>query len=173
MTTSKEMVLIGGVVKALRERGSWTGETHVQKASFVAKQLRHIPFASEFVLYKHGPFSFELSQSLVHMRARSVLKTIPNPGYGPTFELNESLWKTLRSATGNFFSDYEDGIGEICDALATKNVAELERVATAVFLDAEMPGRPVEQRAEELVRIKPHITPELARIAFDEAAQLH
>jgi len=172
MTTTREMVLVGGVAAALRERGSWTGETHVQKAAFVAKVLKHVPFESEFVLYKHGPFSFDLNKSLVHMRARGILSLTQNPGYGPSFEVNRPLWNALNQAAGNVFRQYSEGIDVICDTLATKNVAELERIATAIFLSVSHSDWSREELAEELVRVKPHIPPELARHAFDEAAQL-
>jgi uncharacterized protein YwgA len=172
MTTSREMVLIGGVVKLLRDRNSWAGETHVQKAAFVAKQMKHVPFESEFVLYKHGPFSFEMSTSLVHMRTRNLLKTLQNPGFGPTLEVNEALWRALDRSAGDYFEQFEDDVSDVCDLLATKNVASLERFATAVYLNSTMPNTSVEERASKLVELKPHIPSDLARAAFDEVALL-
>ncbi|MER9455743.1 hypothetical protein [Mesorhizobium sp. M0478] len=169
MTTTKEMVLIGGVVKALRDRGSWTGETHVQKATFIAKVAKHVPFESEFVLYKHGPFSFDLSKSIVHMRSRGLLVTEVNPGYGPSFNIKEILWRALDRTASNIFAQYEVSILQICEILAPKSVSELERIATAIYVSELLPNSSKEEKIKELVRLKPHILPDLASRAFEEA----
>ena len=42
--------------------------------------------------------------------------------------------------------------------LSGKNVAELERLATALFITNREGARGVEQRAERLVELKPHIS---------------
>lgn len=169
MTTTKEMVLIGGVVKALRDRDSWTGETHVQKATFIAKVVKHVPFESEFVLYKHGPFSFDLSKSIVHMRSRGLLVTEINPGYGPSFSIKETLWRALDRTASNVFAQYEASISRICEVLAPKNVSELERIATAIYVSELLPNSSKKEKINELVRLKPHILPDLAKRAFEEA----
>lgn len=173
MTTSREIILVGGVVKLLRDRRSWAGETHIQKTAFVAKILKAVPFESEFVLYKHGPFSFDMSTSLVHMRTRGLLSTTPNPGYGPTFDVNEGLWHALDSSADNYFERYEADVASVCDVLASRNVASLERIATAVYLIQSMPDSTDEDRANELTKVKPHIHIELARVAFEEVALIH
>ncbi|MEQ1901411.1 MAG: hypothetical protein ABL866_11830 [Devosia sp.] len=172
MTKSREMVLIGGTVKLLRERHSWAGETHIQKTAFVSKVLKGVPFESEFVLYKHGPFSFEMSTSLVHMRTRGLLSISQNPGYGPSFDVNEPLWKALDRTASQYFEQYEADLAAVCDVLATKNVAWLERVATATYLNSLRPNASVEERTNELVQLKPHIPYALARDAFDEVASI-
>lgn len=173
MTTSREMVLIGGTVKLLREGLSWAGETHIQKTAYVAKTLKRVPFESEFVLYKHGPFSFEMSTSLVHMRTRGLLSISQNPGYGPSFDVAEPLWKALDRSASNYFEKYEADIASISAVFASKNVAWLERVATAVYLNSLRPTSSVEDRAAELVQLKPHIPYALAMDAFTQVESIH
>jgi len=172
MTTSIEMILIGGVVKTLRDRHSWSGETHIQKSAYIAKQIKHVPFESEFVLYKHGPYSFDMNKSLSHMRGRGLLTMTPNPGFGSTYDINEPLWAALNKAANNVFAQFEERIVFVCGILANKNVAALERIATAIFLKAEHPDKDTEFLASELISIKPHISLENARQAFIEAEQL-
>ncbi|RWO58547.1 hypothetical protein [Mesorhizobium sp.] len=169
MTTSREMVLIGGVVKALKDRGSWTGETHIQKAAYIAKVRRNIPFESEFVLYKHGPFSFDMSKSIVHMLSRGLLYTENNPGYGPSFRVSDSLWKALNTRLDSFYSQFEAGIYSVSSALARKNVAELERVATAVYVMSNFSNFSLEEQAKTITKLKPHIAQEMALGALREA----
>jgi uncharacterized protein YwgA len=53
----------------LRRAGSWAGETHMQKAIFFLQELIKVPLGFEFLLYKHGPFSFDLRDELTFMRA--------------------------------------------------------------------------------------------------------
>ena len=62
-------VVITKLIETLRERGSWCGETHVQKAAFFLQELMEVPMRFNFILYKHGPFSFE-SQRRVDCTSR-------------------------------------------------------------------------------------------------------
>lgn len=172
MTTSKEMVLIGGVAKALRDRGSWTGETHIQKTAYVAKVKRGVPFESDFVLYKHGPFSFDMSKSIVHMLSRGMLSADSNPGYGPSFRVSETLWNALNGRLGNYFQNFALAIETVSDVLARKNVAELERIATAVYVSTNFPTIPVAGQAAIVTKLKPHISNELAIAALGEAESI-
>ena len=66
----------------LRANGSWTGETHLQKATYVLQELLMVPLNFEFVFYKHGPFSFDLREELTSMRADGFLVQVPQDPYG-------------------------------------------------------------------------------------------
>ena len=68
----------------LRKAGSWAGETHMQKAVFFLQELMNIPLDFDFVLYKHGPFSFDLRDELTFMRAQGYFRLEPQYPYGPT-----------------------------------------------------------------------------------------
>jgi uncharacterized protein YwgA len=173
MTTKKEMVLIGGVAKFLRERGSWTGETHIQKTAFIAKTKREVPFESDFVLYKHGPFSFDMNKSIGHMLTRGVLTAYTNPGYGPSFRLNEALWRAIDKTVGGYFDQFETDLGIICDITAGKNVAELERIATAVYVIDSFPDVAPDEQAATICKLKPHISRDLAIQAISEARRIN
>jgi hypothetical protein len=45
-----------------------------------------VPLGFTFILYKHGPFSFDLRDELTAERADGLLKLDVQPGYGPRFE---------------------------------------------------------------------------------------
>ncbi|MBN8987582.1 MAG: hypothetical protein J0H42_05030 [Rhizobiales bacterium] len=169
MTTSREMVLIGGVVDRLTRAGSWCGETHIQKTAYMTKALKNVPFESEFILYKHGPYSFDLNKSLNHMSARSVLSLELRGHYGPSYRLNEALWGALDRASSNFFSTVFESVDDICRRLAKKNVAELERVSTAVFVNTNFSDLSSSDKIKKFVELKPHVSRDLAQIAFEEA----
>ena len=68
----------------LRRAGSWAGETHMQKAAFFLQELMHVSMGFDFILYKHGPFSFDLRDELTFMRAQAFLRLEPQYPYGPT-----------------------------------------------------------------------------------------
>jgi hypothetical protein len=54
--------------------------------------------------------------------------------------------------------------------LSRKGVAELEKLATAVYVNRKYGSdTPIERRAEILVSLKPHVSVEAARDAFAEA----
>src|ERR1017187_6331592 len=73
----------------LRSAGSWTGETHMQKATYFLQHLMGVPLGFDFILYKHGPFSFDLRDELTAMRAEGFLRLEPQHPYGPTLVTEE------------------------------------------------------------------------------------
>jgi uncharacterized protein YwgA len=170
VTTSREMILIGGIVNQLTKRGSWCGETHIQKTAYIAKVLKSLPLQSEFILYKHGPYSFDLNKSLTHMLARGVLSLERQGQYGPSYHLNEAMWTALDRASSNIFSNVSSAVDAICEKLAKKNVVELERISTAVFVNFNFPELDRSEKINKFVELKPHVQRELAQAAFDETS---
>jgi uncharacterized protein YwgA len=167
----KSAVILDLARKLLRS-GSWCGETHLQKASYLLQQLLGIDTEFEFILYKHGPFSFELRDTLAEITADGLLENVVRqPGYGPTVVLTsdgkeflERFPKTLRR--------YERQVEFVADHIGDKGVSELERLVTAVYLNAQSSGSSLEERADKLVQLKPHISVYEAREAFREAGNL-
>ena len=43
-----------------------------------------IPSNFKFILYKHGPYSFDLSERLQGLISNSLLSVLTRPPYGPT-----------------------------------------------------------------------------------------
>src|SRR5690242_608319 len=77
--------LVVGLAKKLRSHGSWCGETHLQKALYILQDLSKSNFGYKYVIYKHGPYSFELNNELTAMRAANILDLqFPRQGYGPS-----------------------------------------------------------------------------------------
>src|SRR5437879_6450447 len=89
MNPQKRTAILLSLIEHLRERRSWCGETHVQKATYFLETLIGIPFGFDFMLYKYGPYSFELSDELVAMRADSLIRISLNPPYGASLALGE------------------------------------------------------------------------------------
>ena len=88
MSTTERRALVCALAHQLLGAGSWCGETHLQKAVYVAKRWLNVPEFEdyEFILYMYGPFSFELQEELREMRADDWIRSCFPPGmpYGPT-----------------------------------------------------------------------------------------
>ena len=69
-------------------------------------------------------------------------------------------------------AQHQASIEFVASELAGMNVAELERIATAFYISERSDGEPVEDMAEELVELKPHISIEGAIQAFEDVDRL-
>ena len=125
-------------------------------------------FDFDFILYKHGPFSFELRDELALMRAEGLIEGFaPSPRYGPQLlvtergkELEEHFEKTMQR--------YGESLDWIADTLGSRGVMDLERLATAMWMTRRDPDGSVRSRAEALTRVKPHISLEDATESVEE-----
>src|SRR5271168_3642259 len=136
----------------LRANGSWAGETHMQKTTFVLQELLDVPLGFDFVLYKHGPFSFDLRDELTFMRAQGFFQLEPQYPYGPSLVAG-AKGELLSKAFGRAVERYAAGIQFVSQKLGAKTVAELERTATALYISLREPG--VAEVAERLTNVKP------------------
>ena len=57
------------LIEQLKDRGSWCGDTHIQKTTYFLQELLKVPLGFEFILYKHGPYSFDLEDEITALRA--------------------------------------------------------------------------------------------------------
>lgn len=155
------------LVEALRARGSWCGETHIQKSLYFLQELLGLPLGMRFILYKHGPYSFDLSNELEAMQADYLLDDELQPyPYGPKLlpgkgsqQIKEKFPKTL--------DKYSKQIEFIADKFGDKKVSELERLATALYVTLN-PEEDSEDRAERVHQLKPHIEIDDANAAVRE-----
>jgi len=157
--------LIVELARLLRAHGSWCGETHLQKAAYFLQNLASVPLGYSFILYKHGPFGFELRDDIGGMLAEGYLALKPREyPYGPSIVLDR--WgERLLTEHVEAVSRYRDALDYTARVLGGMNVTELERVSTALLVTRASPGESVEWRAGELHRLKPHVSAEDARQA--------
>lgn len=121
----------------------------------------------EFVLYKHGPYSFDLHENLAGLFASCLLEHQIQPPYGPRIQLTEAGRKFLTSY-GHQLASKENPI----KAVASWGVAELEKLATALWVQKESPALPDAAKAERIHEIKPHIPVGDASQALETVAAL-
>ncbi len=91
MENLKRTSIILEFLDQLKKYGSWCGETHIQKAMYFLQELGDVPTGFPYVLYKHGPFSFDFRDELTALRADGLLEMTPRPyPYGPSLSVTES-----------------------------------------------------------------------------------
>jgi hypothetical protein len=157
------------LIQKLREQGSWCGETHVQKATFFLQELMKVPLGFDFILYKHGPFSFDLRDELTGLRADDLLVLEPHWPYGPRMAPTERS-NYIERIFSKTLDNYDCLISFIAQKLGPKDVIELERLATALYVTKRASaGMSAEKRADVLTELKPHISKDIAIPAVEAA----
>lgn len=170
MERLKRAALIVSLAERLQAHGSWCGETHLQKATYLVQELADVPMGFEFVLYKHGPFSFQLRDELTALRADRLLRYVAQQyPYGPQIAPTDES-KRFRASFPRTLKEYGPALDRIARELGSKGVFELERLATAVYVSKNADEKAtVVDRAQELVELKRHISLDDARKAIEEA----
>ena len=168
----KRAALLTRLMERLRERESWCGETHVQKAAFLAQELMEIPLDREFVLYRHGPYSFDLRDDLTGLRADGLVRLEPQTPWGPRFVLTEQS-AYIQRLYPRTLERYEKGLTFVAAALGNRGVAALERLATAFYAhQRQETGETVEEKAAWIRQRKQHISMDLATTALEEVERI-
>jgi hypothetical protein len=159
-------------MKRMTEEGSWCGETHIQKATYFLQALAKVPLEYDFIIYKHGPFSFDFKDELSEMFGASLITYFDRPyPYGPTLCPGESAESFLK----NFpitLDTYDPHIRFIARHLGKKNVVTLEKMGTALFMMLKDESRGIEELAHEINRLKPHVTVDESRKALESVHTL-
>lgn len=147
------------LINALQERGSWCGETHIQKAAYLLQEMAKAETDFEFMLYKHGPFSFEFRDELSAMRADGLVSLqVKDRAYGPSIVLEEAASKLCKRFPKTL-RKHKPKIEFIADCVGNKQVVELERLGTAFYVTEELgPKAPADQRAERVHALKRHVS---------------
>ena len=141
----------------------------MQKAAFFLQELMNVPLGFDFVLYKHGPFSFDLRDELTSMRAQGFLRLEPQYPYGPTLVGGEKS-ELLKQAFRHGIEENLPRIRFVSQRLGTKTVAGLERTATALFIWLREPAGV--DRVERLTSLKPHVPLPEAQAAVSEVEEI-
>ena len=164
--------LLLSLIEAMKRQGSWCGETSIQKAVYFFQEMVGIPTGFEFLLYKYGPYSFDLTDELTALRADAILTLeVRDPRYGPSFAPGE-LAALVKERFAKTINRYRDHVEWVADRLGNRNVAELERLSTALYVRLHNAGASTENRAAQLLRLKPHVRPDDAEKAIIEVDQM-
>lgn len=172
MNETQRTVVLVELARQLKERGSWCGETHLQKASFLYQGLLDEDLGFDFTLYLYGPFSFDLRDKLGSLRADGLFELKPEVQFGPhlyptdqAVPLLDKFPKTLAKR--------QRRIKFIADTVRDRGVSSLEKLATALWVTRELGAEAsVDERAQAIVEEKPHVSIISARKAVEEIDEL-
>ncbi|NLI13545.1 hypothetical protein [Pelotomaculum propionicicum] len=158
MEDMKRQTVVLSLIERLNLYGSWCGETHIQKSLYFLQEMLGVPTGYEFILYKHGPFSFDLKDELGVMRANMIIEIQSKPyPYGPSLIPGEAA-ERLKELYPKTTKEYGRQIDFAAKKLAGFRVAELERLATALFVTLEEDmDKSAQARAKRIIELKPHI----------------
>jgi uncharacterized protein YwgA len=174
MKRLQKAVILADLTDRMRDHGSWCGETHIQKAVYFLQELFKVPLGYRYMLYKHGPFSFDLRDAITEFRVYDIFKLEPRQvPYGPSLRTTRNV-ETLKGHYPKTLSNYGRHISFVAKTLGGKGVASLERLATALYVSLEDKSDATEDRAVRIHDLKPHVSLDSARNAlkeFDEMRQ--
>ena len=164
--------IVTRLARKMREKGSWCGETHLQKAFYLAQELLKVPTGFDFILYKHGPFSFDLRDELTALRADRLLTIEPQPRpFGPRFATTKRS-EEIESLFPKTIGGLDAKLDFIADKLQGKGVADLERLATALYVINHYDFcTALDDRAAKLNELKPHVSLTDAKSALEQVAE--
>ncbi len=157
MEDFKRKALLIGLIEKMKGEKSWCGETHIQKVIYFLQKVFTIPFGYDFILYKHGPYSFDLKYELGEMKAINLLTTVPQYPFGPSYvkgSLAEKVTDRFQSAIKKYGEQFEF----IATEISACSVRELEKLATALYVKLENEISDQEECAYKINELKPHIT---------------
>ena len=154
------------LIRALGEQGSWCGETHVQKAVYFLQDVVRVPLEFEFVLYKYGPYSFDLRDELTGLRADGIVRLDAKNVVGSRI-VPTSRSEYIEGKFSRTLQEHGHSVAFVAGKLGNKGVADLERYSTALYVIRRGPTQSVEKQIEDLTQYKPHISRGDAQEAFE------
>jgi uncharacterized protein YwgA len=169
MDQLQKAAVLTELMTQLRAQGSWCGHTHMQKTVYFLQEVLGIPTGFEYILYKHGPYSFDLAEELASLRGDYLMEfDHRSPGYGPSLVPTQTSAE-LRSRYPKTLARHAHQIAFIARAFGSKGVVDLERLATALYVTRELGGAADSTaRASRLHELKPHVSLQDALVAVRE-----
>ena len=150
MTETKRLALVARLNQKLKVHGSWCGETHMQKATYFLQYMLDVRMDFDFVLYMHGPYSFDLRDAISQMRADGILEVRQRPyPYGPSLVVPPEQEVVLERRFSQTLKRYGRSLDFVAAELGGKRVSELERLATALYVSIGETSVPVNKEGTE------------------------
>ena len=172
MKRLQRAALLTELVEQMHDHQSWCGETHLQKATFFLQELLGVDLGYDFVVYKHGPFSFDLRDELGGFLSDKLIRYQPQvPTHGPRITVTDE-GQSVQEIYPKTVARHADRISFVAEKLDALGVIDLERLATALYVTLEAPQASDAQRARLLRQMKPHIPEPAALRAVREVDEI-
>ena len=168
MNRLERAALLLRIVERAREKGSLCGQTHLQKSTYFVQEIMRVPLGFDFILYRHGPFSFDLRDEFTALRADHLLEFESVLPWGPKIAPTERK-DYIHGVFSGILERYDENISFISERLGAKGSVELDRLGTALYVTRlEEAEASVDERRKRMTELKPHIPWESARAAVEE-----
>jgi len=160
--------IVKSVINDLIKNGSWCGKTHIIKTLYLLKATKQIDIPFDFLLYKHGPYSFDVEDALAVMKSYGAIEgdDLNTGPYGEMLKLGENAdypQKFLK------LTDEEHKvISAICKLIDKKDVKALERLATTAWIIDQEGEKDPEKISNRVHELKPHIPKDTVKESYDE-----
>lgn len=155
---------------ARRAHGKKLGKTKIQKLMYFLVAVKNIPVDYFYRFHTYGPYCDELAGDVDYLAAINCLNvSFETSTRGYTIEAGEKA-EWLENKAQHFIQEHQEEISEVIDRLGSKNVRELELLATLLYLTKQEEScrnsyHNLEQRVQEL---KPHFSTAEVKKAFSE-----
>ncbi len=159
----RQAAILSAFVEKVRSAGHACGETLIQKAAFVMKELFGVPLHDDFRIHYYGPFSFQLRERLASMEADEIVVVRPRE-MGVTYDVGDRF-PQLRSRFASDIAASAKAIEFVARELGSLGVKKLEPLTTALYVTRQQPKGSVDERVQSLRQIKQHIDEPEARKA--------
>jgi uncharacterized protein YwgA len=171
MNEIKRAAILATLIKKMNLQSSWSGETHIQKSVYFLQEMLKVPTDFDYILYKHGPFSFDLRDELTLLRGKLFLELQANPyPYGPSYTPGR-LSNVYEERFEKEIQPHLRQLDFIAKNVSIMTVAELERISTALYVKLENSVSSTEL-AKRIHDLKHHISIEAAERALEELDKL-
>jgi hypothetical protein len=168
---AQEAVIVG-LARRMKEHGSWTGETHIQKTAYLLRELMEVPLAFDFILYKHGPFSFELRDELSAMHADRLIDRETQSRHGSRIAVTEQGLE-IEQRLQRTMALYGGRLEWITSRLGGRAVKDLEGLAIALWVTRQMDqDASAEDRAARVSELEPRFSPKMAKDSVEQIDKL-
>ena len=154
------------VIRSLGRRNCSAGKTNVQKALAIMNEtVQKTPFG--FVLYKHGPYSFDVQATMEQMKTYRAIVSQPNvDGFG--INICEGPGSKFVDKNADLPIETKQAIEKVCEFVCSRSVFELERLATAAWIRKREGLKDSFEVAARLNQLKPHVSIDDATTADEE-----
>lgn len=153
----RKAALVSELLDRIRANNSWAGPVHLQKSMFFLQEMRGVPLDFEFVLYRYGPYSFELQDEIEYIRVSGILKWWfhDSPGYATGLDTTEAS-RDIRDRLPRFMEHYKNDLVFVAENIGPMRSKQLERVSTSFYYMVKgVEGD--KEIAREVCKVKPHI----------------
>jgi len=171
MERLKTSSILISLIEKMNLKGSWCGETHIQKAVYFLQEVTSLNLNFNYILYKHGPFSFDLRDFLSGMLTEGFLKLQPMFQYGPSYVIGD-VGKKHKTKFEVLSQSASTEIESISNKLGNMNAAELEKLSTSLYFIKNHSDLKKSDMAKNIHSIKSHISVMSAEKAIEETDEI-